>query len=77
MIIHNVEARDHPITLNQCEAILDEGLDSFFKIARALDLIKKMKLYQKEYDSFEDYCKHKFKLHSSETDSFIRLMHLS
>ena len=77
MVIHNVEARDHPITLNQCEAIIEEGFDSFFKIARALELIKKMKLYQSDYSCFEDYCEDKFKLPSKDADSFIKLMHSS
>lgn len=35
------------VALRQCESIYEEGFESVFKVAKALKLIKKMKLYQK------------------------------
>ena len=50
------------LTLKQCEAVINEGLNSLFKIDQALIIIKKFQLFEKEYQSFEDYCQSKWNI---------------
>lgn len=59
----NMEAKKEFI-LNQCEAILQEGMDSVYKIQRALQIIEKMKLYQDSYSDIENYIENKWNLNS-------------
>ncbi len=44
------------VTLEQCEAVIDEGLEAFEKVRRALQVIEEMKLYPKKYHDLEAYC---------------------
>lgn len=62
--------------LRQCESIYEEGFESVFKVAKALKLIKKMKLYQKEYESFESYCNNRLKLAGKDVDNIINIVNV-
>jgi N6-adenosine-specific RNA methylase IME4 len=42
--------------LEQCEAVIDQGLKTFTDVGKALLEIRDLKLYRKEYDTFENYC---------------------
>lgn len=46
--------------LNQCEAVIEEGLSSFYKTLKALDIINSMKLYECNYSSIENYIEDKW-----------------
>jgi len=47
--------------LNQCEAIVQDGFDSLYKTLRALEVIDRMKLYEDDYLSMEQYMQSKWK----------------
>lgn len=44
------------ITLQQCEAVIKEGLEAFEKVERALRIIEEMKLYPEQYRDLQSYC---------------------
>lgn len=44
------------ITLHQCEAVIQEGLEAFAKVERALRVIEEMRLYPERYSSMDAYC---------------------
>jgi len=55
--------RDHPTLsvnarqrLEACEAVIDQGLRTFFEVGKALTEIRDDRLYQENYQSFEGYC---------------------
>jgi hypothetical protein len=52
------ELKDHisPLLLEQCEAVIEQELQNFEKLSRALALIKEQALYKEEYQDFNDYC---------------------
>ena len=64
---------DNKLMLRQCEFIFDEGFDSIIKVAKALELIKTMKLYEDEYSSFELYCKDKLKIDIEDLNNIMKL----
>ena len=68
---------DNKIALRQCESIYDEGISSIFKVSRALQLIKKMELYSKDYGSFETYCEDKLKINSKDANNIIDFIQVS
>ena len=42
--------------LENCEAIIEEGLQTFIDVGSALFTIRDEKLYRRDYDTFESYC---------------------
>ncbi len=48
--------QDEKVELERYEAIIETGLNTFFKVGEALNLIKSKRLYRQEYSSFEEYC---------------------
>lgn len=43
-------------TLTELEVIIERGLATFIEVGTALREIHNLKLYQKDYDTFENYC---------------------
>lgn len=68
---------DSQVALRQCESVCEEGVDSILKVGKALQLIKKMKLYNKEYSSFDIYCEDKLKINSKDANSIINFIQAS
>jgi hypothetical protein len=50
------------LLLEQCEAIIDEGLQTLEKVERALAIIKKMKLYKNRFETYESYSANRWKI---------------
>ena len=75
--MNNINQKDQEIILYQCEGVISGGLDSISRIAKALEIIKNMKLYQNEYTCFENYCEDKFQLEKQDASNLVKLMHLS
>jgi hypothetical protein len=48
------------LLLEQCESIISQGLHELIKVERALDIIKKQRLYEKKFNNFEHYCAEKW-----------------
>lgn|SRR5574341_99036 len=42
--------------LERCETIIEMGLNTFFKVGEALNIIKAKRLYRQDYSNFDDYC---------------------
>ncbi len=59
------------ITLKQCEAIINEGLNTLSKIDQALNIIKRFQLFEDEYQNFEDYCQSKWDINEKYNYIFI------
>ena len=59
------------LMLNQCEAILNEGLKSLDRVTRALEIIEKHKLYTDKNSSFLEYTFHKHKIDESTLKAII------
>lgn len=45
------------MSLAECEAVIERGLNTFFAVGDALNAIKHHKYYRDKHDSFQDYCK--------------------
>ena len=43
------------LLLDQCEAIIIEGLKNLEKVERALEIIEKMQLYKKDFENLNSY----------------------
>jgi len=50
------ERKAGAITLQQCEAVIQKGLEAFEKVRRALEVIEEMSLYPEQYRDMEAYC---------------------
>jgi hypothetical protein len=46
--------------LQECEAIITDGLDTFVKVGNALMEIRDSKLYRQTHKTFEDYCRERW-----------------
>ena len=46
--------------LQQCEAVIEKGLQTFYEVGQALAFIREKKLYRAEYKTFEDYCRERW-----------------
>ena len=60
------------ITLKQCEAIIQEGLESMYKVDRALSIINDMALYKRKNESFESYCQARWNISEKHNYIFIK-----
>lgn len=49
-----------PVTLEDCEAIIERGLVTFIDVGTALLQIRDERLYRQEYRDFETYCQHRW-----------------
>jgi hypothetical protein len=47
--------------LQQCEAIIEQGLRTFVDVGAALLKIRDSKLYRQDYSTFEEYCNDRWK----------------
>ena len=52
---HSISNLSHRLLLEQCEAIIEEGLETLAKVERALAIIEQMKLYKNGFETFESY----------------------
>ena len=43
--------------LSKCEAIIERGMVSFIEVGTALKQIKDERLYHRDYETFQDYCR--------------------
>lgn len=53
--------------LDKCEEIIEQGLQTFVDVGRALQIVKEGKLYRTKFRTFEEYCEHRWqvtKLHA-------------
>ena len=57
MEIDTVLTQTEQAEFEQYEAIIDMGLNTFFKVGEALAIIKEKRLYRQSYSNFEDYCR--------------------
>jgi hypothetical protein len=46
--------------LQQYEAVIEKGLQTFYEVGQALAFIREKKLYRAEYKTFEDYCRERW-----------------
>ena len=52
---HCVSESSEGLLLDQCEAIVEEGLKTLEKVERALEIIEQMQLYKKGFNNLESY----------------------
>ncbi|MCH9814652.1 MAG: hypothetical protein K0U47_12010 [Epsilonproteobacteria bacterium] len=68
------------VTLKQCEAIIQEGLEAMYKVDRALSIINDLELFNTKHESFEAYCQAKWNIGNRHNYVFIqsskRALHL-
>lgn len=53
------------MNLSELESIVERGLASFIEVGNALIEIRDAKMYGSEYETFEDYCNHRFDMSRS------------
>ena len=46
--------------LDDCEAVIERGLNSFVEVGQALIKVRDQRLYRSDYDIFEDYCRNRW-----------------
>jgi len=59
---HSISNLSHRLLLEQCEAIIEEGLQTLEKVERALEIIEQMQLYKNSFETFESYSQEKWKI---------------
>lgn len=57
--------------LERCEAIIEVGLNTFFKVGEALLIIRDNRLYRQEYSNFDDYCRDRWDFSRQRASQFI------
>jgi hypothetical protein len=57
--------------LTRCEAVIQEGMETFWKVGTALSNIRDSRLYRRTHRTFEDYCQERWDIKKS---SAYRLM---
>ena len=50
------------LLLEQCEAIIEEGLKTLEKVERAFEIIEQMQLYKNGFKNFESYTQKKWNI---------------
>ena len=58
--------------LNKCEEIIEEGLQTFVDVGRALQIVREGKLYRTKFDTFEDYCQHRWQFTKQHANRLIK-----
>jgi len=59
---HNFSSNlSNHLLLEQCEAIIEEGLKTLEKVERAFAIIDQMRLYKNSFENFESYSAKKWK----------------
>ena len=48
--------------LQQCEAVIEQGLQTFVEVGNALLTIRDSRLYRLDYTTFEDYCRDRWEM---------------
>jgi hypothetical protein len=59
--VSKISNRSQYLLLEQCEAIIEEGLQTLEKVERALAIIEQMKLYKNGFETFECYSDKRWK----------------
>lgn len=57
---HMVSNNSNRLLLDQCEAIIEEGLKTLEKVERALAIVEQMKLYKDDFESLDSYYKERW-----------------
>jgi len=57
--------------LQELESIVENGLQIFYEVGKALDEIRELKLYRETHKSFEGYCREKWAIARRTADQFI------
>lgn len=63
--ISNSSNHSDSLLFEQCEAIIEEGLQTLEKVERALSIIEQMKLYQHNFENFESYSLKRWEIESN------------
>ena len=59
---HSISNVSNRLLLEQCEAIIEEGLQTLEKVEKALAIIEQMKLYKNSFKTFESYSAQRWKI---------------
>jgi len=59
---HSISTISDRLLLEQCEAIIEEGLQTLEKVEKALAIIEQMQLYKNGFETFESYSKKRWKI---------------
>ncbi|MCL1466402.1 MICOS complex subunit MIC60 [Argonema galeatum] len=59
------------LRLEELEAIVQQGLQTFYEVGKALDEIRENKLYRETHKTFEDYCQEKWGIARQTANRFI------
>jgi len=57
--------------LDQCEAVIEQGLRTFVDVGNALLTIRDDRLYRREYWTFEEYCEKRWEFSNRRANQFI------
>ncbi|HHD81810.1 MAG TPA: hypothetical protein ENK82_00160 [Campylobacterales bacterium] len=60
MSYHTISHYSNRLLLDQCEAIIEEGLKTLEKVERAFEIIEEMKLYKKSFEGINAYYKERW-----------------
>ena len=61
---HSISNFSDRLLLEQCEAIIEEGLQNLEKVERALAIIEQKQLYKNGFETFDSYSEKKWKIDS-------------
>lgn len=58
--------------LERCEMVIKQGLETFIEVGNALMIIRDKRLYRRDYQRFEDYCREKWGMVQQSATRLIR-----
>ena len=64
----NIEER---VRLQELESVVEQGLQTFYEVGKALDEISDQKLYRETHKNFEEYCREKWGISKRTAYQFI------
>lgn len=62
--------------LQELEAIVEQGLQTFYEVGKALDEIREQKLYRATHKTFEAYCRDRWRIGKSTAYRYIDAAHV-
>jgi predicted nuclease with TOPRIM domain len=62
---------DEIVELEECEAIIERGLQTFYEVGSALLRVRDLRLYRVEYGTFEEYCAERWSISRPRAYQFI------
>jgi hypothetical protein len=63
--------KQQAVTLQQCEEVIQRGVETFIEVGNALLTIRDQRLYRAEFSTFNEYCQERWGMHRRHADRLV------